>query len=543
LPVVSLSLDRLSGKVGEPQERVLGRLPYIGLDIESRDGDQVRVEYSPNRPDFGTDFGIAKALRGVFDKESGLPAYPTTFSGVSVRVDPALKKIRPFISCAVAKGVRLGDEDLRQVISLQEDLHNGMGRRRRKVAIGLHDLSRVKPPLAYLGVGPDFKFVPLGSTRVSTIGSILRDTEEGRSYGGLLPGSGTYPLITDSEGNVLSFPPVINGARTMLKAGTTDVFIDVTGTDLGKVDDALAIMATTLADAGGSLMTVDILERKRVRKTPDLTPTALPFDEGVVRGLIGLKLTRKEMVQSLKRSRMDVRGGRALAARYRVDLMHPVDVAEEVALGYGFDRIEGAYPSSGAPGAFDPFEKFLDAASTVMAGEGMIELMTFELVDEGSQYTKFGRSPGKAVRVMDPKSIEHSVLRDSLIPCLASALTSNVRSDYPQRVFEIGRVFERAQGVRESWHLACLSAHTDASFTEAKMFLQAAVRTISGAETETKESLGWAFVPGRSASVSVGGSPVGEVGELAPEVIEAFGLRVPVAGFEIDLSSLYKRLK
>ena len=529
--------------VGADRKKIVDRIPYVGLDIESVDRDSIRVEYSPNRPDFGTDFGIARALKGTLGREVGLPRFPVRPSGVSVTVDGRLATVRPYIACVVAAGLRLDDEDVRQIISLQEDLHNGLGRKRKVVAIGLHDLRAVAPPLSYRAVRHSFSFVPLGGRSPMTVGSILSETYEGRTYGPVLGRSKVFPVITDSRGTVLSFPPVINGAATRVTTKTTDILVDVTSTVRRAGDDVLAVIATTLAEAGGRVGTVEIKEA-RPRATPDLAPIEIPLDFNLVRSVLGMDLSNGEVLASLARSRLGVRGTKVLAPRYRVDLLHQVDIAEEVALGYGFDRIGPTYPPSGSPGSFNMFEDFLDSASTVMAGAGMVEMMTFELTGEASLYSRFQRSPSGSIRVQNPKSLEHSILRDSLLPTLMASLSGNVRSDYPQRIFEIGRVYARGKGgVSEAWHLGCVVAHSQSSYTEAKMFLEAACRTLMGKETTAKRGQHWAFVPGRCAKVEMDGRELGHVGELRPEAIDAFGLAVPVSGFEIDLGGMFELLK
>ena len=543
MPVVRIDLRRFAKMVGADRKRITERIPYVGLDIESVDGGSIRVEYSPNRPDFGTDFGVARALRGILGREVGLPRSPVQPSGVLVTVDRRLATVRPYIACAVATGLRLDDEDVRQIISLQEDLHNGLGRKRKLVAIGLHDLDAVAPPLSYRAVGSTFGFVPLGGQSPMTIGSILSETYEGKTYGPALRGSRLFPVITDSKGTVLSFPPVINGTATRVTPKTRNILVDVTSTVREAGDDVLAVIATTLAEAGGRIGTVEI-KGPRPRVTPDLTPTEVPLDPDLVRSVLGLDLSNRDILESLARSRLGVRGRCVLAPRYRVDLMHPVDVAEEVALGYGFDRIGPVYPPSGSPGSFNRFEDFLDSASTVMAGAGMIEMMTFELTDETSLYSRFQRSSSESIKVQNPKSLEHSILRDSLLPTLMASLSGNVRSDYPQRVFEIGRVYSRSKaGVSEAWHLGCVVAHSQSSFTEAKMYLEAACRTLAGKEATASQSQHWAFVPGRCARAQMDGKELGHVGEMRPETIGAFGLTVPVSGFEIDLSRMFELLK
>ena len=544
MPVVRIDLRRFAKMVGAGRRTLVERLPYVGLDIESVERDSIRVEYSPNRPDLGTDFGIARALRGMLGKEVGLPAFTTSRSGVSVSVDGRLSKVRPYIACATASGLTLDDEDVRQIISLQEDLHNGLGRRRRVVAIGLHDMDAVVPPLAYRAVGPSFRFVPLGGEKEVEIRSILAGTPEGRAYGSVFERSDRFPIITDAKGTVLSFPAVINGEATRVTPRTKRMFIDVTSTDRKAGEDVLAIVATTLSEAGGKLGTVSVRYPAESRVTPDLSPVSLPLDRPMIRAVLGMDLSGREIARCLGKSRMGVEGGRALGPRYRIDLLHPIDVAEEVALGFGIDRIEPVYPPSDRPGAFNGFEEYLDAVSTIMAGSGFIEMMTFELTDEGSLYSKFGRQHRYALRVLDPKSLEHSVLRDSLLPPLMASLSGNVKSDYPQRIFEIGRVYERkGDAVAESWRLGCLVAHSQSTFTEAKMYLESLVRIMAGREVATRPDEHWGFANGRCASIDLGGNRLGHVGEVRPEAIDAFGLGVPVSGFELSLTELHELLK
>ena len=544
MPVVRTSFTRLTRLVGASRKRILDRLPYVGLDIESVEGDTVRVEYSPNRPDFGTDFGVARALRGLMGIEVGLPRFKVRSSRVTVSVDPRLSKVRPFIACATATGLNLDEEDVRQIISLQEDLHNGLGRKRRMVAIGLHDLGAIEPPLRYRGVSEAFSFVPLGGGKQRRISEILSDTNEGRLYGGALGNTRLYPVITDSRGTLLSFPPVINGEKTKVSARTKDLFIDVTSTDMRAGDDVLAVLATTLAEAGATIGTVNVSYRSKPRTTPDLRPVALPLDYGLVRSVTGLDLDRRQVATCLGRSRMAVQGHKAVGPRYRVDLLHPVDIAEEVALGYGIDKMGDIYPPSSSPGNFEPFEVFLDSASTILAGAGMVELMTFELSDETTLYGNFARDKRDKITVHDPRSIEHSILRDSLLPGLMSSLAANVKSDYPQRVFEIGRVYLReGASVKEEWHIGCVVAHSQASYSEAKSLLESVCRTLAGIEPSTSPSEHWAFSAGRTASIQSGQRQIGVVGEVRPESIEAFGIRVPVSGFELDARLLRQSLK
>ena len=190
LPVVTIYHDRLQKMLGSSLdlEHVIDRIPHLGVDIEERTDQYLRIEYNPNRPDFSTDYGIIRSLKGLLKIELGLPEYRVQDGKTTVSTDPSISKLRPHILCLEATNLNLDEESLRQLISMQEDLHNGIGRKRRKVSIGFHDFNSFKAPLKYTTMTKDFQFTPLGSSRKMSIEDILRDTEQGVTYGSILDG-------------------------------------------------------------------------------------------------------------------------------------------------------------------------------------------------------------------------------------------------------------------------------------------------------------------------------------------------------------------
>ncbi len=542
MPVLKIFFRRFERLTGLSKDKILDRLPYLGLDIEGTEEDSVRVEYNPNRPDFSTDYGIARAMRGLVGKEVGLEPYRAHAGKGKVLADKSLAKVRPFIACAVARKLKLDEETIRQLISMQEDLHNGLGRKRRTVAIGLHDLAAVTFPVYYAAKDSAFAFTPLGSDEQMTVADILQKTETGQAYGHVLADTSAYPLLYDSKGVVLSFPPIINGTETKVETTTRDLFVDITSTDARLGDEALAIVCSALADAGGELETVTVSYGKKKVVTPSLAPSKMKFDPELTEALTGLPLTRKEMKDSLRRSRLDLDAkGFAVIPSYRVDILHQVDLAEEVVIGYGLDKMTASYPPSADAGQAAPSIEFLEALSLTMAESGFDETMGFDLVDAPTLYANFGRVADAKLEVDNPRTAEHSLLRDSLLPSLTSVLGRNTKNEYPQRVFEAGKVFARGEsGVVEGFSIAALSAHTSSSFTEAKSYLEALVKKHFGQEADTRPGSHWAFAEGRCAEALIKGVSLGYLGEVKPSALAAFGVDVPVCGFELDLSKRSK---
>ena len=213
MPVVELNLNRIkkliSGNV--TKKRIIDSLPFLGLDIESQDGDKIRIEYSPNRPDYSTDFGIALGLEGLLGIKKGIQKINIKKHGnFEIRIDPSVSKIRPFVTGIIAKNGIIDDETIKQLMNMQEDLHFGIGRKRKKSSIGLHDLDMISFPLNYITSTRGHSFVPLNSESKHTIDQILSETEVGKNYGWVLGDSKNVPIIVDSEGTTISFPPIIN---------------------------------------------------------------------------------------------------------------------------------------------------------------------------------------------------------------------------------------------------------------------------------------------------------------------------------------------
>jgi phenylalanyl-tRNA synthetase beta chain len=384
MPVVNVTVERLKKFVpGVKVDRALDMLPFIGLDIEGVDNNVIRVEYNPNRPDFSSDYGIARALRGLLEIETGLPKFKIAGkSGLAVKVDPAVRRIRPYIVALMARNGRLDVETIKQLIAMQEDLHNGIGRRRKKASIGIHILDVIRFPISYRTVGGDYSFAPLGESTEQSIERILKSSDIGKQYGQILAGFNKYPIIADSVGAVLSFPPIINGNATKVDETCRNLFVEVTATDQKAAEDTLAIIAATLYDAGFEIRTVTIDSGKKV-ETPLMKPRKISVDIGYINNVLGLTLQTKQAISCLKKSRLDAReSGKKIICtvpRHRTDISHAVDIAEEVAIGYGIFNLKPAFPASPTAGQKNSRSTYLDATRETLTGLGMLVSLSFSL--------------------------------------------------------------------------------------------------------------------------------------------------------------------
>jgi phenylalanyl-tRNA synthetase beta chain len=558
VPVVNIKFERLKRLIsGIKMNKVLDTLPFIGVDIEDVSKDVIRVEYNPNRPDLSSDYGVVRALRGLLNIETGLPKFKLAGrSGLAVTVEDAaaLRKVRPYLIALVAKNGTLDGETLKQLIVMQEDLHNGVGRRRRKASIGIHNLDVIRFPVTYKTASGDYSFTPLDESSEFAIDQILKDLEIGKQYGHILSAFDRYPLIVDSAGTVLSFPPIINGQTTKVNDSCRNLFVEVTATDQETAEDLLAILAMTLYDAGFEIRTVSIVHSAGSRKkieTPQMKPKVISADVGYINSILGLTLDTKQMITCLKKSRLDAKALNrkkivCTIPRYRIDICDPIDISEEVAIGYGIYNFEPQFPTSPTAGNKDSLSVYLNKIREAMIGLGMIESLNFMLTSKEVQYGSFGIIPTKDVLSVDSsKSTEHEILRDSLVPVLLQSISYNIHEQYPQRLFEIGKIFFKSTPtmIEERWSVSAVIAHADAGYTEIKSTMQALLRSCFGKEANTKASTNYMFMEGRCAEVIFDGKSIGVLGEIIPRALENFKLRTPVAAFELNLLAIIKEDK
>jgi phenylalanyl-tRNA synthetase beta chain len=542
MPVVTLYFDRIKKILGKNilKGKIIDTLPFIGLDIEEETSDHINVEYSPNRPDYSTDYGIITGLQGLLGIKLGMPILKIKNGNNAIKSDSSVSKIRPFVTAIEARNGKLDDETIRQIITMQEDLHNGLGRRRKKASIGIHDLDKLKFPLYYKTVDKNHSFVPLEADASMTVSEILEKTETGKKYKHILEGHKKVPVILDSTGNTVSLPPIINSKLTQMNTKTCNLLVEVTATDKNTAEGVLAVIANTLQTAGFQLFSVKITGANN--STPVLKPRDLNIDPVLVQKTLGINMTSAMIVQSLKKSRLDakIKGKKIVCTipRYRTDIFGEMDLVEEVALGYGIQNLTPTMPPSLSAGERNDTTKMLETVRDIMIGLGYAEVMNFELTSKDSLYDKTSRDSTKMISVADSKSQEHIILRDMLLPGMMEVLSRNIHESYPQRIFEIGTVFEKDSPIKEVIHMACLSAHKDVNFTEIKSVLQSLLKTSFNLSCDTVAQKEPMFVEGRTGGIMVSGKRVGTVGEINPKISDNFKLRVPVSGFEIKLTGL-----
>ena len=554
MPTIELKIERLERLVGKKLDlkELEYDLQWIGLDLEDTNVEEqkVKVEYNPNRPDFSSPEGIARALKGYYELELGIPSYEVRPGEITLNVDPSVKKVRPYIVCGVIRDIDLDEDEVATLMNIQEHLHWAVGRDRRKVAIGVHDLDKIIPPYRYTAVKPDsVSFIPLhGDGYPMNLEEILLLHDKGIEYSHILEGKDVYPVIFDNNDEVLSFPPIINGVLTTVTDDTENLFLDLTGTDFKAVNLALNILSTTLLDMGAKIESVKVsYQGGKEIITPNLNPKKWEVKAGYINDVIGLKLSLTEMIKCFQKIRMDAKKSKKngyldiWVPAYRGDIMHPVDFTEECAIGYGYFNLPLTIREGGV-GAYHPIQDFSSKIRKIMIGAGYLEILNFILTSSEKQYDLMKQNYDKTniVEIANPISKEYNTTRKKLLPQLMDTLLLNRSEEKPIRIFEVGDVIlldpDEETGTKREVHLSATSYHDEADFTEIRSTLDFIMISL-GYENdfEIKPNKNLSYIDGRYGEIYLKGSKVGEIGEIHPEVLLNFKLEFPVAAFELNL--------
>jgi len=539
MPVVTFDYNDFINLLGYkiPKNELIKRLPMIGADFDKVDGDEISIEFFPNRPDLASVEGIARASRAFFEFETGLKTYPVKKSDIILTVDPSVKKVRPYVTTALVKNVTMADELISSLMELQEKLHGGLGRNRKKVAIGVHNFEPVEPPFTYKAVDPDsVEFVPLNKIESMTLSEILKKHEKGVDYAHLLENFDKHPLIVDKNNNVLSYPPIINGNLTEVTPFTKDLFIDVTGTDQKAINYALNIVVTALAERGGKIFSTVVKDGGKSYVSPNLSPAKRNLPVEYVNQILGINLNEKEVIACLStmgyNAKMEDKGKLNVdIPAWRADILHDVDLVEDVAVGYGFDCFETDFPKALTFGRVLPKQLLYDGLRNIMIGLGFHEVTTFTISNEMDEFNKMSLKEGHRVQIENPIGEEYSCLRIGLLPSLMKILNENRHHPLPQQIFEVGVVVDK--NAKNQYHLAAIKIDAKANFTECKSLIDAVMRD-GGMKYAIEDKGHPSFVKGRCASVICKNKEIGFFGELHPKTITWFDLEHPMIAFEIQ---------
>ncbi len=534
--VIKTDLRTFREKYGtSAYDDVISYSDVIGYSVEVDDAS-LRIEFNPDRPDL---MSFATLMDSIRRFEAGVEM-SLRFTEVDreIFVDERVLAIRPFVSGFIALGEPISDS-LNDLIEYQERLHLIVGKRRKKSSIGIHDLDRISFPLRYVASPrSEIEFETYDGSVTGTADKIIRTHPKGIEFGSLLPEGELVPIILDSAGDVMSMPPIINGSKSAICNNTKNFFVDITGTDRHTTEKTAYLMARYFDSLGFDLRVPRIYGRK---KRPVVVPgnklRTISILKKDVKGYLGKEIPNDDVKKTFNKMGYTVANGTfpftVGIPQFRVDVMGPADVIEDLAKGLRYDKIEALPPRFSTIASRDQKKEFMNVLRFVLVGAGLQEVSSFVLVSRNI-YTYLSYKGG--IEIINPKSDDFSVVRDRLSISLLSQHANNADRAYPQNIFEIGDVI--ADGNQKT-HLAISLAHSKATFSEIKRYVNYIFERLFAVEPEVEAVDDELMIPGRSALITLKGQKLGLLGEVHPRFLEQFSLKIPVALAEVDVGSLY----
>ena len=533
-------------EIGKLDEVMQNKIAMFGTTVEHITENEIEIEVNPNRPDLLSYQGFKRSFLNFLEKTKGLKKYELKKpeKNYEVIVDSSVKEVRPYTVCAIVKKLNLDNEKIKELIDIQEKLHFTVGRKRKKLAIGIYPLEKIKLPITYTALEPDkIKFIPLETTREMSGLEILQRHPTGRDYAHLLAGKSKFPVFIDADKNILSMPPIINSQLTgKITEETKEVFVECSGFDMWILEKCLNIVVTSLAEIGGEIYQMKVGSKI----TPDLKTEKRKISLENTNKLLGLNLNEKQIKKFLEKMGYNYSNGEVETPSWRVDILHEVDLIEDIAIAYGYDNFVPEMPQISTIGQENSKEVIKKKISEILSGLNMLEISNYHLTNKKDQFTKMGipeKQEKDFIEVEESKT-DYNILRKDLTHYLLKIFSENTDSEYPQRTFETGRVFELNTGKKIIENEKLSAALVPGNFTEMKQVLLHLFNMLGiNVVLKEPEKFPLHFIDGRVAEIFFeNGQSIGYLGEIHPKILKNWKIKMPMALFEIELDVVFEKL-
>lgn len=536
MAVINLDKKELESRIGKITKNVEEKISMLGVVFESQDESNVYIDVPPNRPDMLSLQGFLRSYLSFIGKGSK-KSYVVNPSKYNLTIKNELKEW-PYALACVIKNIKFTDEKIKEAVEIQEKLAATMLRKRKKGGIGIYPLDKISFPITFTSMDSNkIKFRPLESDVEMSGKEILAKHPIGREYSYICHDWKALPVFTDAKGKIMSMPPIINSHDLgRITEDTKDIFIETTGIHLPTLKKVLNILAATFADMGGEIHTVSITGNIKMNM-PDLTDEKITISLENVNKRLGLELNEKDIKNLLSKMNINYENKICSTPAYRADILHEVDIIEDIAIAYGYENFNPIIPNIATIGEESKEELLKRKIAEILTGLGLLETSSYSFTNL-QEIKKTNTKKEDFIKIERSKS-EFNILRENLASNSLKILSNNVDAEYPQNIFEIGTVFKKSNPIEESDSLVV--SLCPSNFTKAKQVLEYLGKTlnITFALEPEKHSL---FIEGRTASIMLNNKKIGYMGEINPSILKNWHIKMPIASFEISLDEIYKSL-
>jgi len=530
---------------------------------EEREELVYKIDISANRYDLLCLEGLALALN-VFRKKITQPVFrsikPAPGKEVKINVHPSTAQIRPYVVGCVLRGIKFNSRRYNSFIELQDKLHENICRRRTLVAIGTHDLDTIEGPFSYEALPPkDIVFTPLNQDREMNAVELMDFYEKDQKlkhYLHIIRDSPVYPVIYDSKRRVCSMPPIINGDHSKISMETKNVFIECTATDPMRAKIVLDTMVAMFSGYCTEPFTCeDVVISKEGKDIfcPDLAPHTVSAGVDYINRIVGVQLEPAVQIELLGRMQLQAKlEGDTLVCTVpptRHDVLQACDIAEDVAIAYGYNNVPRVVPATNTVGKQQPINKICDLLRQEVAQAGFTEILTFGLCSHAEAFEKLNRPDDgqTAVTLSNPKTLEFEICRPTLLPGTLKTLSNGQKMPKPIKLFEITDVVRKDStsdvGASNRRHLVAIHGGMTSGFEVVHGLLDHIMVLLdiprdADKGYSVKESCDGAFFDGRCADILLKGEVIGVMGIIHPQTLQNFDIPFPSAALEMRVDLL-----
>uniref|UniRef100_A0A8C9UB87 Phenylalanine--tRNA ligase beta subunit n=1 Tax=Scleropages formosus TaxID=113540 RepID=A0A8C9UB87_SCLFO len=519
-----------------------------------------KIDVPANRYDLLCLEGLVRGLQ-VFKERALTPRYRRVCPNGELQqicIHPCTVAVRPHAVAAVLRNIAFTQERYDSFIELQEKLHQNVCRKRALVAIGTHDLDTISGVFTYTAKPPgDILFKPLNQTKEYTaikLMSLYKSDSHLRHYLHIIEDKPVFPVIYDSNGIVLSMPPIINGDHSKITLNTKNVFIECTGTDLTKAKTVLDIIVTMFSEYCKEPFTVEEVEvvypDGKTLIYPELAYRTETITADFINKAVGINESAESVAQMLTRMclRSEVMGDHIQVEipPTRSDVIHACDIMEDAAIAYGFNNIIHTTPHTYTVSNQLPLNKLTELLRHDLAASGFTEALTFALCSQEDIADKLGKNITdiEAVHIANPKTAEFQVARTTLLPGLLKTVGANKKMPLPLKLFEISDVVLKDEskdvGARNNRRLCAIFYNKTPGFEVIHGLLDRIMQLLEvkpgqGEGYRIQSASDATYFPGRCAEIFVRDKSIGRLGVLHPDVISRFEITMPCSALDIDI--------
>ncbi len=548
--VVSFPTNQLKKKLklsGDFEKTLSETLFKIGMELESTNDNETIIDIAGagNRIDAVSLEGLARIVNayiGNYDFH-----FPKITKGKNIiNVDKNVLLMRPHMGAFIVRGIDFNDDNLRRMINYQDKIHSTFGRNRLMLAMGLYRLSVVKFPLNFTALpAKEIRFAPLGFEEEMTGEEILKKHEKGKAFSHLVKStSGHVPIFRDSTGKVLSMIPVINSNDAgKVEQGKQDILVEASGFNPNLLVQLLTSNALDFADMGGQIETCTVNYNGKKVEFPQFTFDKYALSISEIESKLGLSFSTQQAIKLLKQMMLPATAkGKSVLVdvpRFRSDVVHKVDVIEDIGRAYGFDNFAPLAPTQYNFGKKHSKTVLFDSIISSFVGLGFQQVVSLILTSKNEATAKANVvDNGKFVELHSSRALGLDSCRQSLLPGLLAIIASNKGYSYPQKIFEVGECLEldknNETGASTTWKTSAIIAGANLGFADAKATIEALGRCLDDYKLKIEQIEDKRFITGRCAKVT-GKTFNGIFGELDLQLLRNHGIEMPCTAIELEL--------